>query len=258
MLIGRELARKWTELTERLRDGIARWTGLLAHDTKSIGHTVEGAANEITDVESGVSDIGDSIGTEPRFSDEEFAARIDSDRSRHNTRLLTDDEIEALRLVDPIRRNVQNSPGLTESDIRIISRYTGAHHMELNKPLQNGTLTDLERDRVDALQRALSKLPDYHGIVRRDTNLRPDELDRYQRGAVITEKRFTSTTAGEEATFPGKVEFRIISKTGKYIAPYSYTPREHEVLFRPGDQFEVIDRRSDPQQGRTVIYMVQI
>lgn len=118
-----------------------------------------------------------------------------------------------------------------------------------------------QQARVDALNSALDKLPPHEGPVFRGTNLPPEVLAQYQRGAIVTESGFLSTsmdlTVAQSQAFAGNVEFRILSKTGRDIAALSVIPTEQEVLFHTDVPFYVVDRRIDPLTGRTVIEMIE-
>ncbi|WP_243393756.1 ADP-ribosyltransferase [Mycobacterium ahvazicum] len=150
---------------------------------------------------------------------------------------------------------------LTPADIAALTDYTGPGYQELNDVLRNGALDASHQARVDAINRALEKLPAYQGPVIRGTSLPTEVLDRYQPGRVITEPAFTSTTTlravAEGPAFGGNVEFRIFSLTGRDISSFSMYPGEKEVLFPPGSKFYVENRTVDPRTGRTIIEMIE-
>ena len=118
-----------------------------------------------------------------------------------------------------------------------------------------------QQARVDALNRALDKLPPHNGPVFRGTDLPPEVLAQYQPGAVVSESAFLSTSMdlgiAQSTAFAGNVEFRILSKTGRDISSFSTFPSEREVLFPAGVPFYVVDRRPDPFTGRTIIEMIE-
>ncbi len=95
-----------------------------------------------------------------------------------------------------------------------------------------------QQARVEALNRALEKLPPHIGPVFRGTDLPADVLARYQPDAVVTERAFLSTSmdpaVAQSSAFAGNVEFRILSKTGRDISSFSLFPSEQEVLFPNG------------------------
>ena len=77
----------------------------------------------------------------------------------------------------------------------------------------------------------------------------------------MTENAFFSTSmdpaVAQSSAFAGNVEFRILSTTGRDISSFSMFPSEQEVLFPNGMQFYVVDRKSDPVTGRTIIEMIE-
>ena len=81
-----------------------------------------------------------------------------------------------------------------------------------------------QQARVEALNRALEKLPPHSGQLFRGTDLPPEVLAQYQPGAVVTETRFVSTSVdpavARSPAFAGNVEFRIVSRdrAGYFLA----------------------------------------
>jgi hypothetical protein len=153
------------------------------------------------------------------------------------------------------------APSLTSQDLSAFANYTGPEHEYLNDALRTDTMDASQQARVDALNRALAKLPPHTGLVYRGADLPPDVLAQYQRGEVVTELAFVSTSVdpavANSSAFAGNVEFWIVSKTGRDISEFSQFPTEHEVLFANGLQFYVVDRRTDPSTGRTIIEMME-
>ncbi|WP_067567634.1 ADP-ribosyltransferase [Nocardia acidivorans] len=152
---------------------------------------------------------------------------------------------------------VTTKAALTDADLRALEDYTGMGFQKLNEVLRNGTADAAQQARIKAIEDALAKLPDYNGVVYRGTNLPADVLSTYQKGEVVTEDAFTSTTSRADGTFPGDVEFEIVSKTGKNIDPYSLAQGEDEVLFPPGSNFFILDRFTDSVTGKTIIKMLE-
>jgi hypothetical protein len=156
---------------------------------------------------------------------------------------------------------VHEAAPLTTEHLSTVADYTGLGHEDLNSALRNGTMDASQQAQVQALNEALEKLPPHHGPVFRGTHLPDDELARYQPGVVVTERAFVSTSmdpgVARFAAFAGNVEFKILSSTGRDISSISMFPSEREVLFPTGVQFYVLDRKSDPQTGRTIIEMVE-
>lgn len=150
---------------------------------------------------------------------------------------------------------------LTTGDLSALADYTGLGHEELNDALRTDTMDASQQARVDALNQALEKLSAHSGLVFRGADLPPEALAQYQRGAVVTEIAFVSTSmdpaVAQCSAFAGNVDFRILSKTGRDISVVSLFPTEQEVLFPTGLQFFVADRRPDPHTGRTIIELVE-
>ena len=150
---------------------------------------------------------------------------------------------------------------LTTEHLSALNNYTGLGHEDLNDVLRTGTLDASQQARVDALNRALEKLPPHSGLVYRGTDLPPEVLAQYQPGAVVTEDAFVSTSVdpavARSPAFAGNVEFRIVSETGRDISSLSLISHEQEVLFPSGMQFYVITRTTDPLMGTTIIEMAE-
>jgi hypothetical protein len=150
---------------------------------------------------------------------------------------------------------------LTSDDLSALADYTGSGHADLNDALRSDTLDASQHARVEALNKALEKLPSHSGPVVRGTNLPRDVLAQYQPGATVTESAFTSTTknpaVAQSPAFAGNVEFRILSSTGRDVSSVSVYPGEQEVVFPAGTNFYVLDRRIDPITGITIIEMLE-
>jgi ADP-ribosyltransferase exoenzyme len=150
---------------------------------------------------------------------------------------------------------------LTSGNLSALADYTGLGHDDLNDALRTNTMDASQHARVEALNQALEKLPPHIGPVVRGIDLPPDVLAQYQPDSVVTERAFLSTSTepgvAQSSAFAGNVEFRILSKTGRDISSFSTFPSEQEVLFSNGTQFYVLDRKSDPLTGRTLIEMIE-
>jgi hypothetical protein len=149
----------------------------------------------------------------------------------------------------------------TAEDLSALADYTGSGYQDLNNALRIDALDASQQARVDALNRALEKLPAYEGPVVRGTNVPQEVLDGYKPGEVVSEPAFMSTSTNpavaQSPTFAGNVEFRILSTTGRDISSLSLFPGEQEILFPPGAKFYVLSKTVDPQTGRTIIEMIE-
>lgn len=105
----------------------------------------------------------------------------------------------------------------------------------------------------------LNALPAYEGRVFRVLNVTPAELrqlqTRYQRGAIVTEESFVSTTTWE-GMWEENVKMTIQTRTGRDIDMLSWEP-EGEVLIAPGHRFKVLDAYTD-EDGVFQIKMIEL
>jgi hypothetical protein len=150
---------------------------------------------------------------------------------------------------------------LNSDHLAALADYTGSGHDDLNHALRSDALDASQAARVDAVNRALDKLPAYEGPVIRGSDIPAEVLAQYRPGEVIVEHGFLSTTknpaVAQLPTFAGNVEFQILSKSGRDISSFSMFPAEQEVLFPSGTKFYVVSRSFDPVTGRTFIDMIE-
>ncbi|MEV0292179.1 ADP-ribosyltransferase [Nocardia sp. NPDC050710] len=188
------------------------------------------------------------------------AVRTEQVVAHHTPNLNRLDELKATMKpeikLEPVRHppNVPKTE-LAAADREAISKYTGTSAI-LNGALREGKMTPQLQQEADALNTALSKLPDYKGPVTRRTDLSEDILDRYRPGRSVTEEAFTSSSAAPSAAKDLPVEFQIVSDSGKYIGHHSGAPQELEVLFKSGTEFMVTNRTE--VGGRIIIQMAEI
>jgi hypothetical protein len=150
---------------------------------------------------------------------------------------------------------------LTSEELSALTDYTGTGHADLNSALRSDAVDATQHARIEALNKALEKLPPYHGPVVRGANLPPEVLAQYLPGEVVTEPAFLSTTTNpaiaQSPAFSGNVELRILSTTGRDLSSVSILPHEREILFPAGTKFYVLSRTLDPVTGRTIIEMIE-
>lgn len=150
---------------------------------------------------------------------------------------------------------------LTQNDVDALGSYTGAGSRDINSALRTDNISPAQQARIDDVNAALAKLPDHEGVVYRGTQLPRDVIDSYKEGEVVTEKAFTSSSVNPGGAFNGDTRFRIVSKTGKDVSPYSTAQQaghmEDEVLFKSGTKFNVTRNYTDPNTGVTYIDMVE-
>jgi hypothetical protein len=124
----------------------------------------------------------------------------------------------------------------------IIYAYSDNYYEDLNEQLRDSKGTKL-KPFGHYLRTALSKLPNYVGLVFRGVDMDNSSLQRYQEDAIITEYSFLSTSQDPKIAdqFKKNVFFTIFSDTGKVIEKVSKRPIEHEVLFVNNTEFKVLD-----------------
>ncbi|WP_405137431.1 ADP-ribosyltransferase [Nocardia sp. NBC_01388] len=149
---------------------------------------------------------------------------------------------------------------LTRGERKELRRYTGAGCYDLNVALRNDYVTPEHQVRIDAINSALAKLPNYEGVVHRGAQLPAEVLAKYQPGVVVTEKAFTSTSRGLSQAFlgNGNVRYNIFSRYGSPLGRYSQNPWEREVLFGSGSKFLVVRRMEDPRVEEVEIDMIDL
>ncbi|WP_067566664.1 ADP-ribosyltransferase domain-containing protein [Nocardia acidivorans] len=127
----------------------------------------------------------------------------------------------------------------------------------MNEAMRMGRIEPRIRAEIDALRAALVKLPDHVGMVYRGVELPPSVLARYQKGSIVDEVAFLSTST-KDGTFTGAVRFRIRAKRGKKITAYSKYAGEHEVVFLPGSRFQVDKRKYNRLTATTWIDLTEV
>lgn len=150
---------------------------------------------------------------------------------------------------------------LNTDDLSALADYTGNGFTDLNSALRGGVLDSSQLARVNALNRALEKLPAYDGAVVRGTNLSDEALAQYEPGKFVEEKAFMSTSTdpgvARSSVFVGNVEFRVLSKTGRDVSAVSIVPHEQEILFPARTIFYIVSKVVDPLTGQTIIDMIE-
>jgi ADP-ribosyltransferase exoenzyme len=144
-------------------------------------------------------------------------------------------------LADP---NLQKTlAGLTQEEIAAIIGYTGMDYSTLNSALRSNDPKRVAKlsHYIDRASGGLAHLPNYVGLVYRGASPPPHVVALYVVGNVVEEAGFTSTSYVKSAAFQGKVQYTILSKTGKKIDFLSNFKFEVEVLFAPGARFKVLE-----------------
>jgi hypothetical protein len=112
------------------------------------------------------------------------------------------------------------------------------------------------RPHIEAITSGLNEMPVYEGVVSRRVNFHGNEsamqgfLDAHARGQVIVDPQMLSTSRvtpdHPRSTFPGEVEMRIQSKTGRHIEDLASKKEEREVLMKSATQLRVTDVKMGP------------
>ena len=117
--------------------------------------------------------------------------------------------------------------------------------LNLNLRLNNASAEQREFSRL--LDRAMSKLPVYDGVVFRGVSLGPAQLaavgQKYETGTVFGWRGFSSASILLSRVYGANVYFALRSANGRVLGRYSAAPSEQEVLFRRNSRFEVLSRR---------------
>jgi hypothetical protein len=120
-------------------------------------------------------------------------------------------------------------------------------YWSLNLALRLNKLSAVQERFVEILDRALSKLPVFDGVVFRGIVLGPAQLaavvQTYKAGGVFEWRAFSSASMLLSKAYGANVYFAIRSKRGRVLGSYSSTPRDNEVLFASGGRFRVLSCR---------------
>ena len=133
---------------------------------------------------------------------------------------------------------------MTNDEESAIMKYISSKSYTLNEKLRNGTkLEPEERQLVQNLNNALSKMPKYKGTVYRGiTDFGIDDVDEFINShvpdTIIEYPAFTSTSKDKEI-YGGDmpIQYVIRSKNGADITKFN--PEEQEILFKTDTKFIV-------------------
>ncbi len=149
-------------------------------------------------------------------------------------------------------------PGMSDAGAVAVHAYTRTEMVgPLNHALRMGSpeLVHLA-PQAAALVSGLNELPPHEGVVSRRVDFKGDLgrlqafLARFHDGAHITEPSFLSSSKVDaqhpRSNFPGEVEMRIQSKTGRDVEKLASIGHEREVLFKAGTQFKITGIEEGP------------
>lgn len=134
---------------------------------------------------------------------------------------------------------------LTEDEAHAIYSYTVRLYY-VNQDLRKDHPSESALVFAKVLDQGLNKLPKYKGVVYRNIWPFAGYKERYKKGALVTEKAFTSTSQafGDGPMMSPKepIRFIIESLSGRNISAFSaYWKRETEILFKTNTNFFVSD-----------------
>lgn len=119
-----------------------------------------------------------------------------------------------------------------------------------------GPELDALRPHIEAITSGLNEMPAYEGVVSRRVNFNGNDsaihgfLEAHAKGQVIVDPQMLSTSRvtpdHPRSTFPGEVEMRIQSKTGRHIEDLASIKDEREVLMKSATQLRVTDVKMGP------------
>nr|WP_304532905.1 toxin glutamine deamidase domain-containing protein [Amycolatopsis sp. CA-126428] len=159
---------------------------------------------------------------------------------------------------EALAKRDQWHPGMSDGGAVAVHAYTRYEMVgPLNHALRMGgpELPHLA-PQAAALVSGLNELPPHEGVVSRRVDFKGDLsrlqafLARFHDGAHITEPSFLSSSKVDaqhpRSKFPGEVEMRIQSKTGRDVEGLASIPDEREVLFKAGTQFKITGIEEGP------------
>lgn len=154
---------------------------------------------------------------------------------------------------------------LTGADRDALRDITGSGHQQLNRSLSQGSIEEIESmaARVNAVSRALEKLPVHSGTVLRGSagNLTEAQIAEYEPGAVRVEDRFVHSSVDADVAdgrFHGNVVWAIESSKGRAVEAHSEVPSEKEVMFDKFSRFEVLAKDRVEGTDQWLIYMREL
>lgn|GEM_PF-6424785 len=141
-------------------------------------------------------------------------------------------------------KSFKSSFGFTLREWNALFSLKNDGYMKINPILygSNGVAKRWASAYTDTINYALTRLPNYQGLVMRGVDLPESVLKAHKVGDIVTYEAFTSTAVGKE--FPGLQKLTIRSLTGKYIEDFFKT-NESEVLFRTGARFKILKRNDE-------------
>lgn len=156
---------------------------------------------------------------------------------------------------------------LTAAERSAVLQYKSSESYKVNAKLRDGiALTEAEQEMVDALDRALKKLPRYEGTVyrRMSFDMEGQEaldafLTQYEAGAVVRSKAYLSSST-EQDGYPVEGNLTVLQvitgHNGRDLDGIGNN-FEREVLFPRNTRF-YIERVASDEDGNPVVYMEEV
>lgn len=156
--------------------------------------------------------------------------------------------------------------GIPEYQLLAMYGYSADGFRALNTALRDGDPAAIEQYRlyIDAVVLGLQSMPTFTGTVYRGERVDDPAaraapyIEAFNNGTTVTEAAFISTSmGGVTSNYQGNVEFVIHSESGSNIENLTYFgTAEHEVLFPPGTEFDVLDIQII--DGKYYIYLQEV
>jgi hypothetical protein len=152
---------------------------------------------------------------------------------------------------------------LTQEEDLVLGDYTGVARVRMNRILNGPNPTaaleryPAQKYKIETLELALDRLPNFVGTVYLGTDLEPAALAQDQVGTTVQYPAFTSTSKNQGFASGGNTVLTIHSLSGKAISGFSVNPSEEEVLFAPNAKFKVISNRTGAD-GRNHIELQEL
>ena len=159
-------------------------------------------------------------------------------------------EISA-REVEQLKTQKPELAKIPTEDLVAVRAYTGGMFEYINETLRTKdpkAMKDLAAV-IKCAESGLNQLPSYEGIAYRGVNFDrlPKVLENYQKGDIVTEEAFTSSSSDKNSFHKNKdTIITIFSRNGKDVTSLSHVPNEKEILFKPQAKFVVLNVEVDP------------
>ena len=170
----------------------------------------------------------------------------------------------------PWANQVSADTGVSSDGILALNDYTSSRYSEYSA-LRRGKSVDVPPDiraNADAIDEILPKLPRQKGTIYRGTQVSEDIIKEALKSKVYRDDAFFSSSTRLDVAEdfksmssgkPGRVGvlFEVRDHAGRNIGPVSRSPREAEILFQSGPEFDIVSGKKDPITGEYYIIMNQ-